>query len=146
MSLARARPPLIARNVRYTSHSAPKCYSTSCAKSSRPSVFVSRVRSGWFESSFLHRKCRIIIVISVERICIFRSSIPVIFTNVTCTLSSIDLQLGDIDDFGYIGDRAMFIPDSLRSCMVEPDVSTYLQAPSSGQVCGIFYYAFTTYT
>ncbi|XP_059469815.1 nuclear factor 1 X-type isoform X10 [Neocloeon triangulifer] len=27
----------------------------------------------------------------------------------------------------------MFIPDSLRSCMVEPDVSTYLQAPSSGQ-------------
>lgn len=28
----------------------------------------------------------------------------------------------------------MFIPDTLRSCMVEPDVSTYLQAPSSGQV------------
>ncbi|KDR17984.1 hypothetical protein L798_07165, partial [Zootermopsis nevadensis] len=27
----------------------------------------------------------------------------------------------------------MFIPDTLRSCMVEPDVSTYLQAPSSGQ-------------
>ncbi|KAK3910356.1 PAN2-PAN3 deadenylation complex subunit PAN3 [Frankliniella fusca] len=29
--------------------------------------------------------------------------------------------------------RVMFIPESLRSCMVEPDVSTYLQAPSSGQ-------------
>jgi len=28
----------------------------------------------------------------------------------------------------------MFIPDTLRSCMVEPDVSTYLQAPSVGQV------------
>ncbi|KAG8316161.1 hypothetical protein J6590_057359 [Homalodisca vitripennis] len=28
----------------------------------------------------------------------------------------------------------MYIPDTLRSCMVEPDVSTYLQAPSSGQV------------
>ncbi|KAL0268300.1 UNVERIFIED_CONTAM: hypothetical protein PYX00_010295 [Menopon gallinae] len=28
----------------------------------------------------------------------------------------------------------MFIPDTLRSCMVEPDVSTYLQTPSSGQV------------
>ncbi|XP_076291330.1 nuclear factor I isoform X9 [Lasioglossum baleicum] len=27
----------------------------------------------------------------------------------------------------------MFIPDTLRSCMVEPDVSTYLQAPSVGQ-------------
>ncbi|XP_077290114.1 nuclear factor I isoform X5 [Arctopsyche grandis] len=27
----------------------------------------------------------------------------------------------------------MFIPDSLRSCMVEPDVSSYLQTPSSGQ-------------
>nr|XP_018914767.1 PREDICTED: nuclear factor 1 X-type isoform X3 [Bemisia tabaci] len=27
----------------------------------------------------------------------------------------------------------MYIPDNLRSCMVEPDVSTYLQAPSSGQ-------------
>ncbi|XP_018320655.1 nuclear factor 1 A-type isoform X3 [Agrilus planipennis] len=27
----------------------------------------------------------------------------------------------------------MFIPDSLRSCMVEPDVSSYLQMPSSGQ-------------
>ncbi|EEB14468.1 hypothetical protein Phum_PHUM301420 [Pediculus humanus corporis] len=29
----------------------------------------------------------------------------------------------------------MFIPDTLRSCMVEPDVSTYLQTPSSGQGC-----------
>ncbi|XP_076262001.1 nuclear factor I isoform X2 [Rhynchophorus ferrugineus] len=27
----------------------------------------------------------------------------------------------------------MFIPETLRSCMVEPDVSTYLQTPSSGQ-------------
>ncbi|CAH0562206.1 unnamed protein product [Brassicogethes aeneus] len=27
----------------------------------------------------------------------------------------------------------MFIPDTLRSCMVEPDVSSYLQTPSSGQ-------------
>ncbi|XP_018057493.1 PREDICTED: nuclear factor 1 X-type [Atta colombica] len=27
----------------------------------------------------------------------------------------------------------MFIPDTLRSCMVEPDISTYLQAPSVGQ-------------
>ncbi|KAJ8923604.1 hypothetical protein NQ315_010183 [Exocentrus adspersus] len=28
----------------------------------------------------------------------------------------------------------MFIPDTLRSCMVEPDVSSYLQTPSSGQL------------
>lgn len=55
-------------------------------------------------------------------------------------MSSIDLRIHDIDEFGYIGDRAMFIPDSLRSCMVEPDVSTYLQAPSSGQVCGIDFF------
>ncbi|XP_024082392.1 nuclear factor 1 B-type isoform X6 [Cimex lectularius] len=27
----------------------------------------------------------------------------------------------------------MFIPDTLRSCMVEPEISTYLQAPASGQ-------------
>ncbi|CAH1153630.1 unnamed protein product [Phaedon cochleariae] len=27
----------------------------------------------------------------------------------------------------------MFIPDTLRSCMVEPDVSSYLQTPSTGQ-------------
>lgn len=32
----------------------------------------------------------------------------------------------------------MYIPDNLRSCMVEPDVSTYLQAPSSGQVEFLF--------
>lgn len=29
----------------------------------------------------------------------------------------------------------MFIPDSLRNYMIEPDVSNYLQAPSSSQVC-----------
>lgn len=33
-----------------------------------------------------------------------------------------------------INGRSMFIPDSLRSCMIEADVSTYLQTPSSGQV------------
>ncbi len=44
-------------------------------------------------------------------------------------------HVGAVDHFDYIEDRAMFIPDSLRSCMVEPDMSTYLQAPSSGQVC-----------
>lgn len=32
------------------------------------------------------------------------------------------------------GCHGMFIPDTLRSCMVEPDVSSYLQTPSSGQV------------
>lgn len=31
-------------------------------------------------------------------------------------------------------ETGMFIPDTLRSCMVEPDVSSYLQTPSSGQV------------
>lgn len=33
----------------------------------------------------------------------------------------------------------MFIPDSLRNYMIEPDVSNYLQAPSSSQVCDIYY-------
>lgn len=32
-------------------------------------------------------------------------------------------------------DAKMFIPESLRSsCMIEPDVTSYLQTPSSGQV------------
>lgn len=30
--------------------------------------------------------------------------------------------------------QSMFIPDPLRSCVIETDVSSYLQAPSSGQV------------
>lgn len=33
----------------------------------------------------------------------------------------------------------MFIPDSLRNYMIEPDVSNYLQAPSSSQVRDVIF-------
>uniref|UniRef100_A0A1B0C994 Uncharacterized protein n=1 Tax=Lutzomyia longipalpis TaxID=7200 RepID=A0A1B0C994_LUTLO len=44
------------------------------------------------------------------------------------------------DTATVIGDRGMFIPDSLRSCMIETDVTSYLQTPSSGQVLVLFCY------
>lgn len=33
--------------------------------------------------------------------------------------------------------QGMFIPDTLRSCMIETDVSSYLQTSSTGQVSRI---------